>query len=157
MDFLTEDNMLRFVLLFIGSLLAAHAGISHAGSPADNHTQPVSAVLTLKQEGQRLYAYVTVQQPQTEAGKIRIDWTPPPQSSCDKSSYILTYEGHTFHTRAYRTLGYSLINGRTITCTGMWRATVKTMEGTILTQATASVDSVGSYADAKMQSLAAIA
>jgi len=117
----------------------------------------VNASLNLKQQGQRLYAYVVIEQAQAKNGKIRIDWTPPPHSSCDKSSYILSYEGKKFHTQAYRTLGYGLINGKSISCTGTWRADVKNAHGIKLTTATINIESVDAYANAKMRSLAAIA
>lgn len=117
----------------------------------------VNASLNLKQQGQRLYAYVVIDQAQAKNGKIRIDWTPPPHSSCDKSSYILSYEGKKFHTQAYRTLGYSLINGKSISCTGTWRADVKNTRGVKLTTGTINIESVEAYANAKMRSLAAIA
>ncbi len=119
----------------------------------------IHATLSLKQEGQRLYAYVIIEQLQNKNGKIRIDWTPPLHSSCDKSSYILSYQGKKFHTQAYRTLGYGLISGKSITCTGNWRATVKNAQGTLLTTQTIAVESVDAYANnnAKMHALAAIA
>ncbi len=121
------------------------------------HHNAMHATLRLKQEGQRLYAYVVVEQPQNRSGHIRIDWTPPLHSSCDKSSYILSYEGKKFHTQAYRTLGYSLINGKSISCTGTWQANVKNAQGVTLGTAKIHIESTDSYANAKMRSLAAIA
>jgi hypothetical protein len=122
---------------------------------ADNASPRIN--LKLKQEGQRLYAYVVIQQPYSHTGKIQINWTPPRQSSCDKSSYILAYQGKKFHTRAYRTLGYKLINGKSITCTGLWQATVRDAHGVKLMTKTLTIKSVATYVNAKMQSLATIA
>jgi len=132
----------------------ATAGTASAEKP---HHGSVNANLSLKQQGQRLYAYVVIEQSQARSGKIRIDWTPPLHSSCDKSSYILSYEGKKFHTQAYRTLGYGLINGKSISCTGTWQADVKNAHGIKLTTATINIESVDAYANAKMRSLAAIA
>jgi hypothetical protein len=122
-------------------------------------TVPLTADLRLQQHGQRLYAYVTIQQSQDSTGKISIEWTPPSQSNCDTSSYILNYQGKKYHTQAYRTLGYGLINGKSVACTGTWQADVKNAEGNKLTTATIEIKSVDSYATAKvkMRSLAAIA
>ncbi len=121
----------------------------------------IHANLNLKQEGQRLYAHVTIEQAENNSGKVRIDWTPPSHSSCDRSSYFLPYQGTKFHTQAYRTLGYGLISGKSITCTGVWRAAVINEQGTTLTTATITIESVDSYANnnnaEKMHSLAAIA
>jgi hypothetical protein len=124
---------------------------------AESINNPIHATLDLKQQGQRLYAYVLVEQNQNNNGKIRVNWMPPAHSSCDKSSYTLSYQGKKFHTQAYRTWGYSLINGKSITCTGTWRATVTNANG-ILTTKTITIESVDAYAtNAKMRSLAAIA
>lgn len=143
---------------------AAHAHATTQSSPAAGtasaekpHHGSVNATLSLKQQGQRLYAYVVIEQSQARSGKIRIDWTPPLHSSCDKSSYILSYEGKKFHTQAYRTLGYGLINGKSISCTGTWQADVKNAHGIKLTTATINIESVDAYANAKMRSLATIA
>ena len=130
---------------------------SSTASMEKPHHGSVNANLGLKQQGQRLYAYVVIQQSQGRSGRIRIDWTPPSHSSCDKSSYILSYQGKRFHTQAYRTLGYGLINGKSISCTGTWRADVKDAHGVTLTTATIHVESVDAYANARMRSLAAIA
>lgn len=137
---------------------ATTQSLSVSTVPAEKlHHGSINATLSLKQQGQRLYAYVVIEQSQAKSGKIRIDWTPPPHSSCDKSSYILSYEGKKFHTQAYRTLGYGLINGKTISCTGAWQADVKNARGMKLTTATINIESVDAYANAKMRSLAAIA
>lgn len=120
----------------------------------------IQANLSLKQEGQRLYAHVIIAQSQNTNGKIRIDWTPPLHSSCDKSTYFLPYQGKKFHTQAYRTLGYGLISGKSITCTGVWHASVINEQGKTLATATITIESVDAYANntaAKMHSLAAIA
>src|SRR5258707_4041767 len=112
-------------------MMGAFAITAETTSAATSATNALHAALTLKQEGQRLYAYVILNQSENTSGKILIDWTPPLHSSCDKSSYRLSYQGNIFHTRAYRTLGYSLINGKSITCTGTWKATIKNEQGTV--------------------------
>lgn len=120
----------------------------------------VKANLSLKQEGQRLYAKVIINQPQNTNGKIRIDWIPPLHSSCDKSTYFLAYQGKKFHTQAYRTLGYGLINGKSVTCTGTWQASVIDAQGKTLATASITIENVDAYANntaAKMHSLAVIA
>ncbi len=127
---------------------------------APAQSSSVQANLTLKQEDQRLYAHVLIEQPQNEQGKIRIDWTPPLHSSCDKSSYSLSYQGKKFHTQAYRTLGHGLISGKSVTCIGTWQAAVVNEQGAVLATATITIDSVDSFATntaKKMHSLAAIA
>lgn len=124
------------------------------------NSNAVQANLSLKQEGQRLYAHVLIKQSQNNNGKIRIDWTPPLHSSCDKSTYFLPYQGKKFHTQAYRTLGYGLISGKSITCTGTWHASVINEQGKTLATATITIDSVDAYANntaEKMHSLAVIA
>ncbi len=126
--------------------------------PADLNA--AHANLSLKQEGQRLYAHVLIQQSQNHSGKIRIDWIPPLRSSCDKSTYFLPYQGKKFHTQAYRTLGYGLISGKSITCSGAWHASVINEQGKTLATATIVIKSADAYANntaAKMHSLAVIA
>src|SRR5438105_8270306 len=115
---------------------------SSVSQPAVTVTTTLHATLNLKQEGQRLYAYVIIDQPQSNKGKIHIVWTPPSNSSCDKSSYTLSYQGKTFHTRAYRTLGYGLISGKSVSCTGTWHATVKNELGKVLTTTSINIESV---------------
>ena len=140
--------------------IPASAATNTVNAPASTQSSSVQANLTLKQEGQRLYAYVLIEQSQNEQGKIRIDWTPPLHSSCDKSSYFLSYQGKKFHTQAYRTLGHGLISGKSVTCVGTWQAAIVNEQGAVLTTATITIDSVDSYATnnaKKMHSLAAIA
>ncbi len=140
--------------------IPATAQTASTPAPQTTITPNLKANLTLKQEGQRLYAHVLLEQAQNSNGKIRIDWTPPSRSSCDKSTYFLPYQGKQFHTQAYRTLGYGLISGKSITCTGTWHASVINEQGKTLATATITIQSVDAYANntaAKMHSLAVIA
>ena len=161
-------NLLLMVAVISGFFVLNASAVDLPAAPAATNTvnaepaQPstVQANLTLKQDGQRLYARVLIEQPQNEQGKIRIDWTPPLHSSCDKSSYFLSYQGKKFHTQAYRTLGHGLISGKSVTCVGTWQAAVVNEQGTVLTTATITIESVDSFAtnnEKKMRSLAAIA
>lgn len=149
------------VLTVLSSMMMTSAFAETAVTPPTKtaETNALHAAVTLKQEGQRLYAYVVLNQTENASGKIMIDWTPPAHSSCDKSSYSLAYQGNTFHTRAYRTLGYSLVNGKSVTCTGTWKATIKNDNGIVLTTQTIAIQSVDAYANnaAKLHELAVIA
>lgn len=164
-------------VLFLSATLSSLMMMNAYSAPLDNATPQTTAPtanvtptsstdprlqanLSLKQDGQRLYARVLIEQAQNTNGKVRIDWTPPMHSSCDKSSYFLSYQGTKFHTQAYRTLGYGLISGKSITCTGTWQATVINEQGQTIATAKITIEAVDSYANntaAKMHSLAAIA
>jgi hypothetical protein len=164
-------RFLFLLTMLIGMTMRnAHAEMIKAPSIEDRNKHGTAAQqlysgsirvdLRLQQKDQRLYAYVVVFQPRSNAhnsSKIRIDWIPPLHSSCDKSSYFLSYQGEKFHTQAYRTLGYRLINGKAVTCTGTWEADVRDAQGRKLTTAVIHIGSADSYANAKMQSLAEIA
>ncbi|MCD6039624.1 MAG: hypothetical protein K0S27_1024 [Gammaproteobacteria bacterium] len=147
------NKYLFLILILINSLFVNSYAKGEKNNKKSINTQFVD--LILKQEGQRLYAHVIVHQSQDYSGKIHIEWTPPLHSSCDKSSYVLSYKGKKFHTQAYRTLGYGLINGHSVVCTGTWQAEVKNAEGQTLATATIPIDFMDAYA--RMRSLAAIA
>lgn len=165
---------MRRILLILTTLTTfnVYAATENSALPAENNTMattpptvtqqpsPLKATLSLKQEGQRLYARVIINQAENTHGKIRIDWVPPTHSSCDKSTYFLSYQGKQFHTQAYRTLGYGLINGKSVTCTGTWQANVIDAQGKMIASDSVTIESVDAYANntaAKMHSLAVIA
>lgn len=113
-----------------------------------NQKQNLAVQLNLKQEDQRLYAYMIVKQSAKEAGHIRIEWTP--NKGCSASQFNLAYQGKQFHTRAYRTIAHPAKNG-VATCTGEWQVKVVDANGAELAKAVYNVKPVASDAPSQTE------
>jgi hypothetical protein len=99
-----------------------------ASTPSGEKALSALAVkLNLKREGERLYAYMTVQQGAKDPGHIRVEWSP--QSGCTPTHYDLAYQGKQFHTRAYRTVTRVNAKKESVTCTGTWQVKVVDANG----------------------------
>lgn len=130
MIFLHFIQRLRLVLLF-------SFGFWVNSQAADTD---LTVSLELVQKPPRLYAELTVKQPVDELGSIWVNFVSPDKANCIDSEYELMYKGLSFRTRAYRTIMYSVENGSSFICKGLWEVKVVDQKGNQLARKTLLID-----------------